>query len=760
LVTEDHSDAGGYDSALDASPWVSKTDKGWHFDLVVPGIHCSGCIRGVEEVLRAQAGVSAARVNFSTRRVSVDWHGKRSDGNRLVRAIEKLGYRVQPIDAQTMAAAGSDPEGRALLRAMAVAGFATGNIMLLSVSVWSGAEFATRELFHWLSALIALPAVVYSGRPFFRSAVGALRHRRLNMDVPISLAIILAAMVSLFETMNTGRDAYFDASIMLVFFLLVGRYLDHLSRARARRTAANLLALRATAATIIEPDGTRKCVRASELRPGQVLAVAPGERIAADGKLLTGRSDADRSMITGETLPEPIEPGMLLHAGTLNISGALTVEITATGENTLLAEIVRLMELAEQGRGAQVRLADTAARIYAPAVHILALIAFIGWMLATGDPRQSILVAVSVLIITCPCALGLAVPAVQVAAAGALMRLGVLVRHGEALEALASADTVVFDKTGTLTLGKPQLAGTPDDADLALAAALAVQSHHPLARALVAAAKERGVNFAAAKEVTEHPGQGLSGRVSGQAARLGNRKFARIDPADEIDDGCSELWLKVDGSRPCRFSFEDAPRQDAQEVVTALQARGLSTRLLSGDRRIVVARLARSLGLEDYAAGATPDVKLASIEALQAAGAHVLMVGDGLNDAPALAAAHVSMSPSSAVDISQNSAGFVYLGERLLPIVQTLDIARRADRLVRQNFAIALGYNIIAVPIAMAGFASPLLAAIAMSTSSIVVTANALRVARPANKGMKKDRLSASILTGKPVPPHGDAMAR
>jgi len=640
-----------------------------------------------------------------------------------------------------------------------VAGFATGNIMLLSVSVWSGAEFATRELFHWLSALIALPAVVYSGRPFFRSAIGALSHRRLNMDVPISLAIILAAMVSLFETMNGGRDAYFDASVMLVFFLLVGRYLDHLSRSRARRTAANLLALQATTATIVDEAGARKCLRAGELRPGHVLAVAPGERIAADGRVVAGRSDADRSMVTGETLPEPVEPGALVHAGTLNISGALRVEVTATGKDTLLAEIVRLMEAAEQGRGAQVRLADRAARLYAPAVHILALIAFAGWMFATGDPRYSILVAVSVLIITCPCALGLAVPAVQVAAAGSLMRMGVLVRHGEALEALASADTVVFDKTGTLTMGTPHLVDTPDRADLALAAGLAVESRHPLARALVVAAKSANVDIVSADDVQEHPGQGLSGRFAGRAARLGNRKFTGINAIADEDDGRSELWLTVEGSAPRRFSFEDAPRLDAQETVAALQARGLHSRLLSGDRRVVVARLARSLGLEDYAAGATPDVKLASIEALQAAGARVLMVGDGLNDAPALAAAHVSMSPSSAVDISQNSAGFVYLGERLWPIVETLDIARRADRLVRQNFAIAIGYNLIAVPIAMAGFASPLLAAIAMSTSSIAVTANAVRVAWSAPAGADKNRKSTPILTGRPVRPHGDVKA-
>jgi Cu2+-exporting ATPase len=623
--------------------------------------------------------------------------------------------------------------------------------MLLSVSVWSGAEAATRDLFHWVSALIALPAIAYAGRPFFRSAWRALAAASLNMDVPISLAVLLAAAMSLYETAAGGANAWFDASVTLVFFLLVGRYLDHLMRARARSVAAELLALQAAAATVVGEDGTRRAVRAEDLAAGQVLVVAPGERLAADGRVESGVGDIDRSMVTGETVPETVRPGDLVHAGTLNLSGSLRVQVTAAGERTFLAEIVRLMETAEQGRAAYVRIADRAARIYAPAVHLAALATFIGWLVLAGDVRQAMLAAVAVLIITCPCALGLAVPAVQVAASGVLMRLGVLVRSGDALERLARADTAVFDKTGTLTLGRPVLASAASDGTLGTAAALAGESRHPLARALVLAAEERGLRPPAAGAVAERPGEGMEGIVAGRPVRLGQRVFAGAAARAGEDDGYSEIWLADGDAAPFRFAFEDTVRADAGAAVADLKARGFEVRLLSGDWRGPVARLARSLGLDDYAARATPDAKLAAVEALRASGRHVLMVGDGINDAPALAAADVSMSPATAADVSQVKADFVFMGERLAPVVAALDVARTAERLVRQNFAIAIAYNLVAVPIAVAGLATPLLAAIAMSTSSLLVTANAMRVRLAARRG-DSPASAASRQTARPGP--------
>lgn len=719
---------------------------------MVPGIHCAGCIRSIEDSLGAEPGVTAARVNFSTRRVGIDWQGEAADADRLIARVTALGYEAHPFDAGALDAATGDTEGRALLRCVAVAGFAAGNVMLLSVSVWSGAEAATRDLFHWISALIALPAVAYAGQPFYRSAWAALRAGRLNMDVPISLAVILAAATSLYETIYSGDHAWFDASVTLVFFLLIGRYLDHLMRARARSVAAELLALRAAAATVILDDGTRRAVRAADLRPGQVLNVAPGERLAADGRIVDGSSDVDGSMLTGESVPYAVHAGDIVHAGMLNLSGRLRVAVTAAGESTFLAEIVRLMEAAEQGRAAYVRLADRAARIYAPVVHVLAAVTFAGWMVAAGDPRQAMLAAVAVLIITCPCALGLAVPAVQVAASGALMRLGLLVKSGDALERLARVDTAVFDKTGTLTVARPVLVGDVSDDDLALAAGLARESRHPLAVALAAAAEARGVTVPTVGEVREFPGDGLRGPIGGEDIRLGRIGFVADDalPPATSDDDRPEMWLSAGDREPVRFAFEDAARAEAGSTVAALKARGLDCRLLSGDRRGPVQRLARALGFDDYAARATPDIKLATIDALRSSGRHVLMIGDGLNDAPALAAADVSISPSTAADISQVSADLIVMGESLSPVVAALDVARAAERLVRQNFAIAIGYNLVAVPVAMIGLATPLIAAVAMSSSSLLVTLNALRVRRAARTPAAPKR-SANPMGARPV---------
>jgi Cu2+-exporting ATPase len=614
---------------------------------------------------------------------------------------------------------------------MAVAGFAAANIMLLSVSVWAGHAqgmgAATRALLHWFSALIALPAIVYAGRPFLASAWGALRHRRTNMDVPISVGIVLATAMSLAETVRGGEHAYFDSAVMLLFFLLVGRYLDRRARGRARSAAERLLGLRTSAVTVLDSHGRQQSVPTSEVAPGMVVLAGTGERIGVDGRVLSGASEVDTSLITGETLPRAVRAGEQVFAGTLNLGAPLRIEVTATGERTLLAEIVRLMELAEQRRARFVVLADRVARLYAPAVHGLALATFLGWTLLVGVAWQTaLLYAVAVLIITCPCALGLAVPAVQVIASGRLLRRGVLLKSASALERLAQVDTVVFDKTGTLTLGRLTLEDTEavDEAALRAAAALAGASRHPLARALTAARPDVPV----AGDVEEVPGFGLRRLTPQGEVRLGKRAFCGV--TEDARELAPELWLARPGRTPVRFAFADVPRADAAAVVRALKERGLEVELLSGDRAPVVACVAQALGIDDWRAGFSPADKSARLEELAAAGRRVLMVGDGLNDAPALAAAHVSLSPSSAVDISQNAADAVFQGERLEPVVETLRVARRADRLIRQNLGLALTYNLLAVPLAVLGFATPLLAALCMSGSSLLVVGNALRLGR------------------------------
>ncbi|MGI9465085.1 MAG: heavy metal translocating P-type ATPase, partial [Aestuariivirgaceae bacterium] len=382
--------------------------------LVVPGLHCAGCIARVERALLACAGVHTARVNLSTKRVRIEWDAARTSQDKLITALEEAGFEARAVDPDDPHMVAEADHGRLLLRSLAVAGFAAGNVMLLSVSVWSGAEAATRDLLHWLSALIALPAVVYAGRPFFRSASAALSHRRLNMDVPISLAVILAAAMSLAETLRGAEHAYFDAAVMLLFFLLAGRTLDHMMRRRARSALTELVALKASGATVVDEAGNRHWQPMSEIAAGMLIVVAPGEQMPVDGRIVDGHSDLDRSLVTGEAAPEPVGPGTSIEAGTVNLTGPLKIEVTAAGDNTLLAEIVDLMAAAEQGRARYVRLADRAARIYAPMVHLTALAAFVGWLWWGGDWHHALLTAIAVLIITCPCALGLAVPAVQV----------------------------------------------------------------------------------------------------------------------------------------------------------------------------------------------------------------------------------------------------------------------------------------------------------------------------------------------------------
>jgi Cu2+-exporting ATPase len=699
-------------------------------NLLVEGVHCGGCVQKIERTLKARPEVAQARVNLSTRRLALRWRGPDAAANDLAAAVTALGYAVVPFDPER-AAAESDAAERELLRALAVAGFAAANVMLLSVSVWAGAAedmgSATRALLHWFSALIALPAVAYAGRPFFCSAWRALAARRTNMDVPISVGVLLATAMSLFETVRDGPHVYFDSALALVFFLLIGRYLDRRARGKARSAASRLLALRTAAATVVDTDGGHRVVRSEALRPGMTVLAAAGERIAVDGRVVDGRSEIDSSLITGESLPAAAAPGDAVFAGTINLAAPLRYRVTAIGPDTLLAEIVRLMELAEQRRSRFVDLADRVARHYAPAVHGLALATFLGWTFVTATPWQvALLYAVSVLIITCPCALGLAVPAVQVIASGRLMRRGTLLKSATALERLARVDTVVFDKTGTLTLGRPALADVLSHApdDLVLASSLAGASRHPLALALRRAAPDTPL----ASGVAEHPGRGLSLVTPEGEVRLGSRRFCRVAEDDARD--APELWLARPGRRPVRFAFTERLRPDAVETIAALKARGLGVEILSGDRKPAVAQIAWRLGIPTWRAGCTPPEKCAHLAALEQQGHRVLMVGDGLNDAPALAAATVSLSPSSAIDISQNAADAVFQGEALAPVLTLLDVARRAERLVRQNFALAFAYNLVAVPLAVLGLVTPLVAALAMSGSSLLVVGNALRLAR------------------------------
>lgn len=693
--------------------------------LSLPTAHCATCITDVERALLAQPGVRAARVNLTLRRVMIDAPGRSAED--LIPVLEKIGYEAHELDASVLSSTAAERQARDILMRIGVSGFAMMNIMILSVAVWSGATGATRDMFHWISAVIALPTVIFAGKPFFVSAWNSLKAGRLGMDVPISLALILASAISLFETLHSGTHAYFDAAVMLCFFLLVGRYLDFRTRAVARSAAEELTALEVPRATLLR-DGTEQVVNVADLAPGDVIRIRPGARVAADGQVIAGMSEIDRSLLTGESLPVQAGPGAVLSAGEVNLTGPLDLRVSAAGRDSSLTRLAHLVAMAEATRGRYASLAERASRLYSPVVHVVALFSYGLWMYWTGDWRIALNVAAAVLIITCPCALGLAVPAVVTAASGKLFKRGLLIKDGTALERLAEVDTVVFDKTGTLTMGRPELVSLdalPNDLR-PLALAIAGASSHPLSRALAAALVAEGVAPAPLDRVAEVPGFGIEGEYQGRRVRLGRADWVGAGAPLAADGPVSVL--AVEGAAPVLLRFADALRPGAAECVAALRASGRRVIMLSGDTPAAVARAAADLGIADFHAGVTPQEKEATVAGLAGDGAKVLMVGDGLNDTAALARAHVSISPATALDAARVASDIVLMGQDLAPVAGAIDLAGQARRRIKENFAISIAYNLVAVPFAIMGLATPLMAALAMSISSISVTLNALRL--------------------------------
>ncbi len=704
--------------------YMGNGQEGKRLILSLPAIYCAACISGVERGLAMQPGVRSARVNLTLKRATVEVDAD-VEAARLAAYLTGIGFEAYELDSAALSATETDRRSRDLLMRLGVAGFAMMNVMLLSVAVWSGATDATRDLFHWISAAIAIPAIGFSGQVFFGSAWSALRAARLNMDVPISLAILLAAGLSVYETAQSGEHAYFDAALSLTFFLLAGRFLDHRTRSVARSAAEELAALEVPRAHRLV-DGVEDVVPVSQLRAGDFVRVVPGARVPVDGVISKGESEIDRSLLTGESLPVFAGPDAEVSTGEVNLTGPLVVRVTAAGRDSSLHRMADLVAIAETARNRYTSLADKAARIYAPLVHLLALAAFLAWMwISGGDVRLALNIAVAVLIITCPCALGLAVPAVTTAASGRLFRQGMLLKSATAMERLAEVDHVVFDKTGTLTEGKPEPDNLADQdrRDLQIALALAEGSAHPLARALAQAVQAQGVTPAKLTDIRERPGRGISARWQGGTVRLGRAEWLGTRPVDR-----TATYLRV-GDAPARaFTFTDALRPGAQEAVAALIAQGMQVTLISGDVPAALADIAGRVGIRDWRADTLPEDKATYVAGLGKAGRKVLMVGDGLNDTAALAAAHVSISPASALEATRVVSDIVLLGRTLAPLGGAMALAKSATSRIKENFAIAAGYNMIAIPIALIGLATPLAAALAMSVSSISVSLNALRL--------------------------------
>lgn len=700
------------------APFVKSESPTKHrITLHVSGIHCARCIWAIESNLQKEQHISIARVNMSTNRLTIEWEGELEQIDSFADIVKKLGYDITPISEEKK----EHKEESFLLRCMAISGFAIGNIMLISVVLWSSnleiMGLATRELLHWISALIALPTIIYAGRPFFSSAWAVLKNGHTNMDVPISLALLLASGMSLFETLRGGEHTYFDSAVMLLFFLLIGRWLDAKARGKARQGASELLELTKGTATILE-DGKSRNVTIAELKEGDIVLVAAGEKIPTDVVVIEGKSEIDTSLVTGESVPRVASENDKLYGGTINLTSSLTCRVLQASEDSLLADIIRLMEQAEQGRAYYVRLADKAAQLYTPVVHTLAAAAFIGWFAFGHLPWQdALLIAITTLIITCPCALGLAVPVVQVLAIEWLMKRGILVKSGDALERLTNIDTIAFDKTGTITIGNPVLKEEDfSEQHLQLAASLADHSRHPLSRAISRYYQGKRVPI---KDIKEIPGTGIEGTYKKQRVFLGKT---------DKESQTTTVTLELDGNHQKDFHFTDEIREEAEKTITAFKQHHITPYLLSGDRKEIVANMANSLSIENFNGELLPQQKLETLKEQQEQGHRIFMVGDGLNDAPSLAQANVSMSPASGMDITQNTADMVFQGKSLYATFQSWKMANFSTKLVKQNFALAVLYNACAIPLALAGMVTPLIAAIAMSASSLIVIGNSFRI--------------------------------
>nr|WP_258163343.1 heavy metal translocating P-type ATPase [Rhizobium sp. TH2] len=718
--------------------------------MSVPEMHCASCIRSIERALSAVDGVEVARANLSTRTVVANWRTKKGQAPDLVRTLADIGYSSHLPSSEVD---GEDRVQAHLLRALAVAGFCAMNIMLLSVSVWAGADVGTRQAFHMLSAGLALPAILYAGSSFYISAWRALMHGRMNMDVPISVGVLLSFGLSVYDTITNAPQAYFEAGTSLLFVLLGGRLLDHMMRSKAKSAVAGLARLMPRGANVVSHDGSVDYLPLADVQPEMRLLVTAGSRVPTDGIVVEGRSELDGSLVTGESAWRSIDLGSAVRAGEINCGGPFMLTSSVAPEDSLLSEMASMLATAEDGRSHYRRLADRAASLYAPVVHSLSFLAFAGWLYSSGDIHRALTIAIAVLVITCPCALGLAVPMVQVVLARRLFDRGLMATEGSAFERLAEIDTVVFDKTGTITTGDPALLN-PDqisEAHLAIAGSMGRLSAHPVSKALWMSQTKLGLEVVAFDDVQEIVGFGLEASIGADIYRLGRRNWAASPVTSPIVNPASSVVLSKNGEPLTDFVFGETVRPGTIGLVQALRSRRIDVQILSGDSRQAVAFIARSVGIERFESELLPGEKVRAITDLQSNGLRVLMVGDGINDAPSLRAAHVSMAPSSASDIGRSAADFVFLDNSLFVVFEAMEAARMAARLVKQNFGLAVVYNALSLPLALAGFVTPLMAAVAMSTSSILVVANALRLAAPVAEKSRDQALRSSQLAEVPT---------
>ncbi|MCO5107806.1 MAG: heavy metal translocating P-type ATPase [Burkholderiaceae bacterium] len=748
-----------YDDAEVQARFVRSRDSDCEATLMIDGLRCGACVWLLEQGLRRRPGVEAASVNLATGRATLRWDPAATRLSALLDAIGRLGYRALPFDPREREAQ-IQRTSKAMFRRLFIAGLGMMQVMMYAVPVYvagpGGIEPRYESLLRWASLLLTLPVMFYSASPFFAGAWRDLRARAVGMDVPVVIGLLAAFAASVRATVVGDGEVYFDSVTMFVFLLLAARYVEWIARRRAGRAIDAVAAAIPDMVDRVDPaGGAIERVPATRLAPGELFRVPVGERVAVDASIVEGRTAIDQSLLTGESLPVARGPGDEVPGGAINAGSPVLMRVLRTSAESAISTIERLVDRAAADKPRLAGLTERIARWFVAALLLLAAGVWFAWMQL--DPARAAQVAIAVLVVSCPCALSMATPAALAAATGAAMRRGMLVARGDALDQVAACTDVVFDKTGTLTRGRPELvrvalagdapgAATSAQA-IAIAASLESGQAHPLADAIRRAGGDAIAALLPAGERETVPGMGVEGVVDGRRYRLGSAAFVAAwhpalaetaeaaDPADPQAAGDTTVWL-VDADAPiARFHFRDRLRDEAREVCETLAAAGLRLHLLSGDRGAAVAQVAGALGIEAAQADASPQLKLEYVRSLQQRGRRVLMVGDGINDAPVLAAADVSVAVGRATSLARTAAAVVLLGQSLNDLPALRSLALRTRSIVRANLGWALAYNAVAIPAAALGWVPPWLAAIGMSTSSLLVVLNALRLIPAARAG-------------------------
>ena len=730
-----------YDSENMQQAFVRRVDAdARETTLLVEGITCPACIRKIEQGLAGLSGVAECTVNFSTHQARVRWDGARLRFSRILDEIARLGYQAYPCEGRQEQELFAEHRRAGLLR-IGLGGVLAMQVMMISIGLYagqgSGMDEALRDFLRWVAALLTLPVLLYCARPFYRGAWQGLRNLTLGMDAPVSLGISLAYAGSLWATWARAEHIYYDSVVMLVFLLSLSRYLEFMARHKAQAQLAGLKKIIPAMAVRLASDGSgerRERVPVTELKPGDCVAVRPGEIIPVDGVVRQGQSDVDEAIITGESLPVAKAPGARLIGGSANISSPLQMLVERVGEGSVLGNITGMAEQAQAHKSRLTGFADRVASWFI--LCVLALAVLVGWYWWQVDPASVLPVTISVLVVTCPCALALATPSAVASAAAALMRRGITCRTSDALERIAKADDFIFDKTGTLTTGNLQLDEVIPYTDmdtrrcLAIAAALERDSEHPLGRALARAWDGEG---SVAEGVSNHPGGGLSGSVDGRRYVIGSGHFIEaqtgITPPCGREDAAFTLVFLADRSNMlAAFSFTDELRPGVAELLGYIRKSGKRTVLLSGDRRAAVAAMAAQLAFDECHGELEPGAKLAFFQRNAATGQSAVMLGEGINDAPVLAAADVAVSMNDATDLAKVHSDIVILNDNMENVAFTVLLAHRTMNVIKQNITWAAAYNLIALPAACLGYLTPWMAAIGMSLSSLLVVGNAARL--------------------------------